>query len=296
MSDDPRLELRFALAEGDAIDPSFALRQRVLAAAADARSPGRAVDAPQWITGVEAFRRAVTRLDDLLGDLAPAEWSHPALRDLDVQGLVGHLIGVEQAFGAALDGEIDERDHVSSTQPIALRQRGRTPVETHREWFESVTASIAQVTELDPATPTSFYGVVLPLDDMLVVRAFEMWIHDEDIRRATARPLATPDPERLARMVGLVTTLLPGGIARAGQTHAGTARLVLTGSAGGTWDIGLDGGDVSRKAQTLIVVDAVQFCRIVGARENQVSAGAVVSGDPTVAERLLLGAAALALD
>jgi uncharacterized protein (TIGR03083 family) len=295
--DDPMIELRFALAEGDAVDASDALRQRVLSAAADARTPGVAVDAPERISGADAFRRAVVSLDELLGSLSGHEWLLPALRDLDVQGLIGHLIGVEEAFAAVLLGAEDLADHVEATQPAALRQRGTVPLETHRQWFDAATASIALLEDVDASAPVSFYGVTLPLDDVLVIRAFEMWIHDEDIRRATGRELSSPDPERLARMVGLVSMLLPAGIARSGHAQDGaTARLVLTGNAGGTWDVNLDGTAEPRSATTRIVLDAAEFCRVVGNREDQVSSGAVVTGDATIAAGVLIGASALALD
>jgi len=295
--DDPVMELRFALAEGDAVEASDALRARVLAAASEVRTPGRSVDAPEWISGTEAFRRAVMSLDELLGALSDDEWARPALRDLDAQGLVGHLTGVEEAFAAVLLGAEDIADHVDDTQSAALRQRGVAPLETHRQWFDAASKSIALLEDLDVAAPVSFYGVTLPLDDVLVIRAFEMWIHDEDIRRATGRELAAPDPERLARMVGLVSKLLPAGIAGSGNARDGaTARVVLTGTDGGTWDVNLDGSTEERSASTRIVVDAADFCRIVGNREDQDSSGAVVTGDQSVAAGVLVGAAALALD
>ena len=294
---DPVTELRFALAEGDAIDASDALRARVLAAAAEARQSGVAVDAPAWISGTDVFRRAVMSLDELLATLSPDEWSRPALRDLDVQGLVGHLIGVEEAFAAVLLGADDIADHVDDTQAAALRQRDVAPLETHRQWFDVATKSIALLEDLDLSAPVSFYGVTLPLDDLLVIRAFEMWIHDEDVRRATGRGLVSPDPERLARMVALASMLLPAGIARSGNAHDGaTARLVLTGTGGGTWDVNLDGASETRAATTRIVVDAAEFCRVVGNRKDQSTSGAVVSGNASIAAAVLVGAAALALD
>lgn len=301
MRDDPLVELRFALAEGDAIDAPTGLRARVLAAATEARRPGQAASAPAHISGAEVFRRAVAALDALLGDLEHSDWSQHALRDLDVQGLVGHLIGVERLFAAALADksapDVSGDDHVGATQPAAERQAGRAPAATHREWFDAATASIARLAEVDNSQPISFYGVTLPLDDLLVVRAFEMWIHDEDIRRATGRPLAAPDPERLARMVGLAATLLPAGIARAGRARPGaTVRLVLTGTGGGTWDVSLDGSNEARRADSRIVVDAAAFCRVVGNRNDQKSSGAMVTGDTAAGSDLLVGAAALALD
>ncbi len=297
---DPVTELRFALAEGDAAEADDALRERVVAAATAARAPGTSSDPPEHIAGAEVFRRTVAKLDALLGDLAAGDWSRLALRELDVQGLVGHLIGVEELFIGAVRGDdvaSGGDEHVAATQAAADRQSQQSPAATHREWFDRVTESLARVGDLDPSTPVSFYGVTLPLDALLVVRAFEMWTHEEDVRRATNRMLEGLDPERLSRMVGLVTTLLPAGIARVGRNRSGrTARLVLTGRGGGTWDVNLDGAGEHRRADIRIVVDATEFCRVVGNRQDQRGAEAIIHGDPALAADVFVGAAALALD
>lgn len=295
-------ELRFALAEADAEEPSGHLRARIVDAAVAARRPGRPTRAPTHIPGVEVFRRTVNRLDGLLSSLAPDEWSKPALRGLDVQATVGHLIGVERAFARAVAGRHAPGDdkaagHVASTQPIALAQAGRPTVDTHLEWGSAVTQSLAAVEGVDG--PVNWYGITLPLDQLLVVRGFEIWTHDEDIRRATRRPLPAPDNASLARMADLAITLLPVGIAGAGRARPDcTARLVLTGPSGGTWDIPLGGpgSRPSRPADTRIVVDTAEFCRIVAARHDPHEAAAAVSGDIVLATDVFAGAAALALD
>lgn len=299
---DPLAELVFAVAEGDAVEPSAELRDRVVDVALSARPAGHAADPPAWISGAEVLRRAIVELDVLLGELDPSEWSLPALRDLDVQGLVGHLIGVENAFLAALAGDEDagRRDHVAGTQGDAKTQVGVAPDATRRSWFERSTTTVATVTSLDGSQPLSFYGVTMPLDDVLVIRAFEMWIHHEDIRRATGRPLAAIDPERLARMTTLAVALLPAGIALAGPpADPGRAvRLVLTGAGGGTHDFVLSGAAsaVGRERATRVVVDATEFCRVVGNRQSEAGSRALVTGDADVASTVFVGAAALALD
>jgi uncharacterized protein (TIGR03083 family) len=297
--DDPVVELRFALAEADAVDAPDSLRDRVLRAAAAVRPPGRPTHPPPHIRGAVAFRRTVARFGALLDELAEPEWSAPALRDLDVQGLVGHLIGVEEAFVAGLTGRSDpaRSDHVADTQAAARRQSGRPTALTRREWSDRAADSIAAVADRDPEETAHFFGLTLPLDAVLVVRAFELWTHDEDVRRATGRTLAAPDPECLARMVTLVTTLLPLAVEQAGRARPGTTvRLVLTGPAGGTWDVDLGGTGRPGPASARVVVDAAQFCRAVADRANTVTTGAVVSGDRDLVGDLFVGAAALALD
>jgi uncharacterized protein (TIGR03083 family) len=304
---DPITELRYALAQSDTASPARPFREQLLQTAMVARRPGMPVDAEESISGLEAFRRLNARLSRLLADLPPAGWAAPSIRDLDVQGLVGHLIGVELAFAACLQGDetAADADHVGSTQPSALRQRGRTPQETFDEWALTTERTMALCEAVEDAERViRFHGIQLDLDAFLVVRSFEIWTHDEDIRRAVGRGEIDPDPQTLTRMTGLATTLLPIGIAAAAtgvHDAEASARLVLTGPGGGSWDVPLQGRGVRRAAAGAridghIVVDSAAFCRVVANRADRERSGAVVSQDDAVADLLLRGAAALALD
>lgn len=299
------VELHYALAEADSERPEDDVRARVMSTAVAARQPGEASDRPEHVSGTEVFRRAVEQLEDLLAGLSEWDWKLPALRGLDVQGLVGHLIGIEMAFADALQksGEPTQRDdHVAATQPTALGQAGRPFDLTRGDWSNVVHRSLTLLDEgHSPDEVLTYYGVTLPLDELLVVRAFELWIHEEDIRRATGRPLAAPEPARLARMAQLAVRMVPAGMARAGRDRPDrSARLVLIGPGGGTWDLRLDAPGRSleggRRADTRIVVDTAAFCRVVGNRENLAGTGAVVTGDTELAADLFVGAGALALD
>ena len=95
-------ELRFALAEADASVPSADLPEPCGGGGLSERSPGWPASPAGRVAGLEAFRRVVWRFDRLLDRMTADEWARPALRDLSVQGLVGHLIGVEEAFAPGL--------------------------------------------------------------------------------------------------------------------------------------------------------------------------------------------------
>src|SRR5262249_53872791 len=112
------------------------LRERVLEASLRARPPGHPVPSPAEISPVEAFDRAADAFYGLLCALGDADWAKPALRGLDVQGLTGHLIGVEEDMHRCLAGDVAvaETDHVESTQRAAARQAGRLPAKTRAEW------------------------------------------------------------------------------------------------------------------------------------------------------------------
>jgi uncharacterized protein (TIGR03083 family) len=299
-SQDMALELRFALAEGDAVDTPAGLRGRVVEAAAEARAPGRATDQPAHISGAEVFARIVERLGSLLEELTPDEWARRTPHYDAVQLLVGHLIGVEDAFLTVLRGGPDPAvgsDHRAMTAPSIAEQEHRDPATTLTAWRDRTHQVVALARTTDPQTPVAFYGTTMPIDDLLVARAFEMWTHEEDVRRATGRGVVGPDAETLARMVVLAIGLLPVGAALAGRDQPDrTARLVLTGPGGGTWDVNLDGSPAPRAADARVVVDAAWFCRVVGDRADGQAAGALVDGAADVAADLLVGASALAFD
>jgi uncharacterized protein (TIGR03083 family) len=232
-------------------------------------------------------------MDALLTDLGEGDWHRPALRDLSVQELVGHLIAVEEAFLDGLYGLAEPLGgamHVSSTQASAKAQSRRPPVATHADWRDRTARALGACTERDAALEANYYGIVLPLDQLLVVRGFEIWAHHEDIRRACGRPLQAPDDAVLARMAHLAAALLPVGLARAGSARQeATVRLVLTGAAGGTWDIPWGGpaaeGTGRPAPGTVVVVDGANFCRVVANREDIAGSGAVVLGEVGPAER-----------
>ena len=67
--------------------------------------------------------------------------------------------------------------------------------------------------------------MTLPLNSLLVVRTFELWTHENDVRRATGLPPSVPDLVTLRLMTGLAVELLPHGMARAGRGSARSASI-----------------------------------------------------------------------
>jgi uncharacterized protein (TIGR03083 family) len=276
------------------------LRDRVLAAAHEARASGRALPDVPALSPVEAFRRAVDALLGLLTALPADAWRRPVLRDLDVQGLAGHLSGVEEDVQRALAGDPDVAgaDHVRSTQPAAERQHGRSPADTRREWHAAAEHTFARVRGADLDAIVLLHGMRLPLGALLVVRAFELWTHENDIRRAADLPATVPDVATLRLMTDLAVRMLPVGVARvADDVPPADVHLVLIGAGGGTWDVVL--GDRTAASAVFdigIVADAVRFCRLVADRIGPAEVGAAVTGTTALTSTVLSGAAALALD
>lgn len=303
------------------------LRARVLAASWRARTVGRAVPDVPEISPVEAYSRAADALYGMLCALDEAHWRLPVLRGLDVQQLIGHLTGVEEDMrrGLAGDPAVADADHVSSTEPWAARQAGLRPDQTRAEWRQAADRTLAQVRGLPGLdAEVALHGMRLPVSALLVVRAFELWTHDNDIRRAAGLPLAVPDASTLRLMTELAARLLPYGAARTGLRERVCLHLVLTGPGGGTWDVVIgdrdrDGGDDSRgddgpgasggpgpggggaddrevPAAVGIVTGAVGFCQLVANRAVPGDLDLYITGDAGHAARILAAASALALD
>ena|SRR5215472_4382774 len=273
------------------------LRERVLAAADRARPPGQAVPDVGQDTPIEAFSRAADALYDTLQALGDQDWRLPVLRDLDVQGLIGHLIGVEHDVQRCMAGdpEVGNADHVASTQPAALSQAGRPPAATMADWREQVDRTIRIAAQSDLDAMVAVHGVALWLRDLLIGRTFELWTHENDIRAVTQLSPSVPEPSTLRPMSQLAADLLPFGAAFTDLHEPISVHLVLTGQGGGTWDVTV-GDPAPDPAQVGIVTDVVGFCRLVSNRIRPADLDVYVTGEPRQAMSVLTAAAALALD
>ncbi len=273
------------------------LRDRVLRASHAARGAGRALPELPSIDATEAFRRAADAFYGVLCALSDEEWQRPVLRGLTVQGLVGHLIGVEHDGQRAVAGDpiVAELDHVESTQPEADRQAGRPAAATRSEWRAAVDLTIRLMAALDHEGEVAVHRMRLSVGALAVVRAFELWTHENDIRSATALPPSVPDPSTLRLMSDLAARALPVGADRVGLRGHTRVRLVLTGPGGGTWDVAL-GDSTGAGVPVRIIADAVDLCRLAANRAVPDELDLHVSGDLEQAEQVLAAIAALALD
>lgn len=289
------------------------LRERVMTASLLARGAGQPVPAVPAISGAEAFGRAADAFYELLAGLDEQDWARPVLRDLDVQGLTGHLIGVEEDVqrGLAGDPSVAGADHVESTQDSAIGQASRSPALTMRDWRLAADRTLAEARSAGAGAEAdggwdgrvAVHGMRLPLDDLLVVRAFELWVHENDIRRCAGLAPSVPDPPVLRLMSDLAARMLPYAAARTGLRERVDVHLVLTGPGGGTWDVTVgqrpegQGPDGQGPGQDVaIVTDAVGFCRLAANRTTPAELGPHVTGDAGRAAEVLAATSTLALD
>ncbi len=275
------------------------LRDRVLAASWRARTAGRPVPDVPEISPLEAYSRAADALYGMLCALDDGDWRRTVLRGLDVQQLIGHLTGVEEDMQRCLSGDpaVADADHVGSTQPWATRQAGQPPASTRAEWRAAADRGLVLAREHgDLNAEVAMHGMRLTLGALLIVRAFELWTHDNDIRQVTGLPPAVPDASTLRLMTGLAARLLPYGAARAGLREPTRVHLVLTGPGGGTWDVVIGDESQPASASVGIVTGAVGFCQLVANRATPGDLDLHITGDTGRAAGILAAASSLALD
>ncbi len=158
----------------------------------------------------------------------------------------------------------------------------------------------------------SYGGFALPLRDALLDRAFECWMHAEDIAEAVDYPYRPPAPRHLHGMIDLAARMLPGALAarrRAGlaaparSRHLVTAgrpgrslRLEIEGLGGGEWLIPLDSPGAVGSAEhevAHVALDGAEFCRLAAGHVAPQEAAAGRAGDPEAIRDVLYAAASL---
>ena len=207
----------------------------------------------------------------LLAALDTDDWS--AMTDCpnwDVRAMASHVLGM---------GEMAASKREAIHQLLAARRRGGvfidalTAVQVHEREDMSPSQIMDRFRLVSPRaararrqTPRLIRGRPMPvlqqvgdaqeswtigfLLDTVLTR--DVWMHRLDISRATHRVVElTGDHDGV-----VVHDVVTEWAARHGQP----CHLHLNGPAGGTWDFGVAG--------PLIDMDAVEFCRTVGGREN----------------------------
>ncbi|MEU4873918.1 zf-HC2 domain-containing protein [Streptomyces sp. NPDC021608] len=184
-------------------------------------------------------------------------------------------------------------------------------------WREQTHALVRTVSftgeEGHGAMPVSYGGFALPLRDALLDRAFECWVHAEDIADAVDYPYAPPAPRHLHGMIDLAARMLPQTLAarrRAGLAtpshhtrHLVSAgrpgrslRLEIEGSGGGQWLIPLDSPAAVGSADhevAHVALDDVEFCRLAAGHVSPEEAAAGQIGDREAIRDVLFAAASL---
>ncbi|MGV4890863.1 zf-HC2 domain-containing protein [Streptomyces viridosporus] len=326
---DEALRLREAvglLQRPESLDLDPGLRTRVLESCLERRPPR--IPVPEWAAAYDA---ETARLDALLQDFGDAEWHAPvrlrwyeadeaSTRRTTVAGVIAHLLTVDGLVAVALGLE-DPLGDVRAERPTpAARTEAywraahfpptrsvRTPWREqshHLVRTASFTGGAGRMT-------VSYGDFELPLHDAMLDRAFECWVHAEDIAEAVDYPYDPPSGRHLHGMVDLAARMLPvvlearrrSGLASPVERRLVAAgepgrslRLEIEGSGGGEWLIPLDSpaakGSVEHEVAH-VALDGAEFCRLAAGHVPPQEAAVGQEGDREAIRDVLLAAASL---
>lgn len=259
--------------------PPASLRDRVLAAALDVRAAAPAA------TGdlLDPLTTQVAAFAGLLAALTEEQWRLPSGPYRTVQDLVTHL--------ADSDRLVADDIGVSASAGLAPPRRWRGQNDGIIR-----TVAGADVALLSRPVPLAGApGVRRPLVEALTQRAFETWIHAEDLRATVRLPAQTPPAEHVDRIVRFGLALLPAAMDAAGRGRPGWVLLRLGGPGGGAHRVTLSSATTATTDPPTaeIGLDADGFCRLMAGRATP---AATVRGDRRAAADLLTVAATLGCD
>ncbi|MDN3021142.1 maleylpyruvate isomerase family mycothiol-dependent enzyme [Streptomyces sp. S.PB5] len=254
--------------------------------------------APRVAAHAAPYAAAVAGLRALLPELE-GRWSTPVVHDWDVHATVAHLLAADEHLVRllGLDTRLPPTRVPAGTHwgeawnlrtgEIIDREHGRTPGETAGDWAAQADALLAAPEAHDPelaARPVTLMGARLPIADHYVARAFEAWIHTDDIGRALGLAVPPPPAEHLGQLVRLAVRIL--GMALG--TQAPPVLFSVTGAE--QWVLGSEDEPVRAE----LALDPVDFCLLVGGRYTPDEVPKDTTGDAAAVRNVLESAASLA--
>ncbi|MBZ3908086.1 zf-HC2 domain-containing protein [Streptomyces griseiscabiei] len=322
----------------ESLDLDPALRTQVLDLCLGRRPPR--IPVPRWAAPYDA---ETARLDALLQDIGTADWhapvrlrwfegDGPVSRRTTVAGVIAHLLSVDGLVASALGLD----DPLARLKPEQEPDDGSPAARTEAYWkashfpptralrapWRQQSHDIVRTTSFtggggpdDSAgsgrLPVSYGGFELPLRDAMLDRAFECWIHAEDIAEAVDYPYEPPSGRHLHGMIDLAARMLPVSLAERRRTGLASPpgrhlvpagapgrslRLEIEGSGGGEWLIPLDSPAALGSADhevAHVALDGVEFCRLAAGHVPPEEAAAGQGGDREAIRDVLFAAAAL---
>ncbi len=249
---------------------------------------------------VDGMRDALRGFLDVAESLAGDDWDQPTgCPGWSVRDVVAHVCGMEDVLTGGPEPEVevpDDLPHVTSPisayterQVIALRSLSTEDlVKMLALAVDRRTQQLAG--DLDAPAPW-FLGGERRLIAGLGMRTFDIWVHEQDVRRAIGRPghLDGPAPRAcLDRMLRGLADALPERL----QDASGTLDLRVTGAQQGSVVFDVHSGDVlddGIHASVTMTLDFADFVPLVSGRQDAPDPARVaqVDGDPGLAARVL---------
>ena len=254
---------------------------------------------------VEVWWQAVGSFLEVVEELSPDDWHRPTdLPGWDVHACVAHLAHLEGVLAGAPEEtvEFDPPDHATSlmslyTEQGVVARRDRSPAELVAE-IRDATSTRHERLLADPPTdgkarPSPIFGGV-PWDwnTLLRNRPLDLWMHEQDIRRAVGKPGGMDSPaaehvaDYLAESLGFVLAK------RAGAPPGTTLVLAVEGHAPRAFVVDEAGRGVPLRVvpeqpTVSLAMDRETFIVLAGGRREPPPGRVRVEGDAELAQRVI---------
>lgn len=241
----------------------------------------------------------------VLRELTDGDWEHPtALPGWTVRDVLAHCAhleseaaGMEQPPGARVDIEAKRNQPMSNeiTEAGVAARRERSAAELLEELETACVRRREVLADLDisdPRAPAPGLAAAMGWDlaTWLRNRPIDLWVHEQDIRVATGRPMTTSSVGA-AHVAGVMTAAFPIGLKR---LPVGTSVIAtITGPQGRSLAarVGEDGRaapfDPSEGSDVALHMEDTVWLRLAGGRLAPGEAAVAIIGDEDVAATVL---------
>lgn len=211
-------------------------------------------DAERLAGYIDVWWRAVNDFTGLLEELHESDWAKPTdLPGWSVQDVAAHTAHLEAVLAGAPEEtvEVGEVPHARGmmglyTEQGVVARRDRTPDELIAEIRESATRRHTALLADPPtvgseAPPVVFGGMPWDWSLLLRNRPLDVWMHEQDIRRATDRPghLDTPAADHTIDYMSEALGVIVGK--RVAPAVGTTVVLAVSGTTPSAVEVGDDG-------------------------------------------------------
>lgn len=201
----------------------------------------------------EAYADTLSSVNGLAGALDEPEWARPTgCPGWNVHDVIAHvsateslLIGREQPAHRVRAGLTHVRNPLGEFMEVGVDFRRDWPAARLRAELADVTAArlrrLAMLRDEELDDEIEALTIRAPLRRFLAVRVFDVWSHEQDIRRATDHPGGLDGPAGAYAREFMLRQASRAAQAAVEPAAGTTVRVELVGAGGGVRDIAFDG-------------------------------------------------------
>jgi len=258
---------------------------------------------------IDAWWQAATDFIELAGSLADDDWARPTdLSGWDVKAVASHVAHLEGVLAGAPPehADVPEAAHIRGpmgqfTEIGVLTRRDTPPAAIVEEIRRHTTARHDALvadppTDPDAPAPGIFGAIGWSTALLLRNRPLDVWMHEQDVRRAVGRP-GGMDSLAAAHTTGYLLESLGFVLSKRAGAGPGTTLVArVEGSPPAAYGIGEDGRGhrldaVPDEPTVTLAMDREAFVRLAGGRGGVAPTEVAIQGDRALGERVVAGLA-----